>query len=334
MKAYKEKNYEQALIETYLKFDELLWNEKINNFLRENLNATRTTRLDITFNYGSPVEFNTFLTPGLDEKLKDENCYTEDIMGDKPIIEINKETNLAKNTPPLLGDQNLSDEKVITPRSSLSSPGGKSLSEDNRSKEILTYDANKIEISLRSNTNNNLKSIEELVAGNMGTTANILMMKNNYIYLANVGDSLTVIYKNGQAIRLNQEHKTTLPSEYTRINKSGSKIMNNRIEGRLNLTRAIGIYNITLGDLTFKNNQDLKFYEQAVIAYPEITKLKLTKDIEFIMMGCDGVWDCVDIQKLCEHISLKLKSKRKISEIQAELFDQIIAKANNSIYIN
>ncbi len=47
-------------------------------------------------------------------------------------------------------------------------------------------------------------------------------------------------------------------------------------------------------------------------------------------MACDGVWDCVDIQKLCEHISIRLKSRIKISDIIAELFDQIISKTNNS----
>ena len=80
--------------------------------------------------------------------------------------------------------------------------------------------------------------------------------------------------------------------------------------------------------MNFKNNPNLKFYEQAVTAYPEITKIKITKDIEFILMACDGVWDCVDIQKLCEHIALRLKSRMKISEIVAELFDQIISKTN------
>ncbi len=74
----------------------------------------------------------------------------------------------------------------------------------------------------------------------------------------------------------------------------------------------------------------MKFYEQAVTAYPEITKMKITKDIDFILMACDGVWDCVDIQKLCEHISIKLKSKSKISDIIADMFDQIISKTNNS----
>ena len=114
------------------------------------------------------------------------------------------------------------------------------------------------------------------------------------------------------------------------------KIINNRIEGRLNLTRAIGIKIILkaffsyLGDLGFKNNPNLKFYEQAVTAYPEITKMKITKDIDFVIIACDGVWDCVDIQKLCEHIAIKLKSNVKISNIISDLFDQILSKTSNS----
>jgi protein phosphatase 2C family protein 2/3 len=61
--------------------------------------------------------------------------------------------------------------------------------------------------------------------------------------------------------------------------------------------------------------------------------MKITKDIEFIVMACDGVWDCVDAQKFCECISILLKSNKKRSEILAELFDQIIAKNNNSIFL-
>jgi serine/threonine protein phosphatase PrpC len=29
--------------------------------------------------------------------------------------------------------------------------------------------------------------------------------------------------------------------------------------------------------------------------------------MEFIIMGCDGIWDCVDIQKFCEFRSVKIK---------------------------
>lgn len=109
------------------------------------------------------------------------------------------------------------------------------------SKEFFSLDSNKIEVSLRKIEKENSPSFNDLVAKNMGTTANILFIKNNYLYLANVGDSMAVAFKNGEAVRLNNEHKVTLPSESSRISKSGAKVINNRIEGRLNLTRAIGI---------------------------------------------------------------------------------------------
>ncbi len=82
--------------------------------------------------------------------------------------------------------------------------------------------------------------------------------------------------------------------------------------------------------MSFKNNKNLKFYEQSVTSYPEITKFKITKDIEFCIMACDGIWDCVDEQKLCEHISFQLKSNIKISDIISDLMDKVISKTNNS----
>jgi serine/threonine protein phosphatase PrpC len=53
--------------------------------------------------------------------------------------------------------------------------------------------------------------------------------------------------------------------------------------------------------------------------------------MQFVILACDGVWDCVDIQKLCEHISFKMaSSKKKHSLILSDLFDQIVSKTNNS----
>ena len=108
------------------------------------------------------------------------------------------------------------------------------------SKEIITLEDSNVEISLHKSLKEKKVEFNELIARNMGTTSNILFIKNNYLYLANVGDSLAVIYKNGEAIKLNKEHKVTLDCEFSRISKSGAKIINNRIEGRINLTRAIG----------------------------------------------------------------------------------------------
>jgi serine/threonine protein phosphatase PrpC len=79
-------------------------------------------------------------------------------------------------------------------------------------------------------------------------------------------------------------------------------------------------------------NSENNIYEQAVTAYPQITTMKITKDCDFIIMACDGVWDCVDAQKLCEHVAIRLKSNGKIADIIADLLDSIISKTNSSKY--
>ena len=79
-------------------------------------------------------------------------------------------------------------------------------------------------------------------------------------------------------------------------------------------------------------NTENNIYEQAVTAYPQITTMKITKDCDFIIMACDGVWDCVDAQKLCEHVAIRLKSNGKIADIIVDLLDSIISKTNSSKY--
>jgi len=155
---------------------------------------------------------------------------------------------------------------------------------------------------------NRLPVKQSSIAYCMGTTANVALIKEKFCYIANVGDSLAVIYKDGKAIKVNSEHKTTLQKEKDRIVNSGRRITNGRIDGRINLTRSIGDFQYK------KNNYSLKDNQQAVIPCPEIYKFKITSDIEFMIMGCDGLWDYVDPQKLCEFVSKKLKEKTPIKK--------------------
>ena len=154
----------------------------------------------------------------------------------------------------------------------------------------------------------------------MGTTANIMLIKNGIIYIANVGDSLSVMYKNRKAYNLNKEHQVIIESEKERVLKSGAIIKGFRINGMLNLTRA-------LGDLKFKSNQNLKRHEQSVIAVPEITKIEYTDDIDFIIMGCDGVWDCVKRQMVCDFVDKEIREnpEKDLSEILKVIFDRCVS---------
>lgn len=313
MESFKQHHIEQALIETFLKLDEYLKLDEVNEFLyavnfgnendeakydkTENLRTNMNSQMQSFSNINNDNEYNRNPYKG------NNNCTIVKFRG--KYIRIDKNNNINYSNNSNSNNNNYSNKENLHPNINT----------------LYNEDNNNI---INNEDNFSFTKCPFNIAKEMGTTANILLISNNSLYLANCGDSLSVMYKNGQAVKLNQEHKTTLKSEYERIIKCGGQIINNRIEGKLNLTRAIG-------DLEFKNSPNLKFYEQSVTAYPEITKIKSLEGIEFIIMGCDGLWDCVEPQKLCESISRRLKDKEvKISSIISDVFDTILSKTNNT----
>ena len=55
------------------------------------------------------------------------------------------------------------------------------------------------------------------------------------------------------------------------------------MNGNLNLSRA-------LGDLTYKKNRRLQPKDQVISGFPDVRVQPLGK-IDFIVMGCDGIWE-------------------------------------------
>ena len=63
-----------------------------------------------------------------------------------------------------------------------------------------------------------------------------------------------------------------------------------RINGNLNISRAFG-------DLRFKADPSLLPTEQLVTVNPDILERRLRQDDEFLILACDGIWDCVTDQE-------------------------------------
>ena len=58
-----------------------------------------------------------------------------------------------------------------------------------------------------------------------GCTANVVLIhKNQTIYVANAGDSRTVLCRNGIPKELSTDHKPDLPAEKARIQKAGGYV--------------------------------------------------------------------------------------------------------------
>lgn len=153
-----------------------------------------------------------------------------------------------------------------------------------------------------------------------GCTANVVLMKNNNLYVANAGDSRTVLAIKNLAIDLSIDHKPELEKESQRIAKAGGKVTNGRIEGNLNLSRA-------MGDLKYKNNKDLKPEEQMITVYPDIVKQPISKNMDFLILGCDGVYDKMKSKEIVDFFYMQFKEnpKAKISESIEKFMDKNIS---------
>lgn len=67
------------------------------------------------------------------------------------------------------------------------------------------------------------------------------LLKGQELYVANAGDSRCVVCRKGQAIEMSLDHKPEDQCESDRIVKAGGRItMDGRVNGGLNLSRALG----------------------------------------------------------------------------------------------
>nr|KJB55108.1 hypothetical protein B456_009G063600 [Gossypium raimondii] len=142
-----------------------------------------------------------------------------------------------------------------------------------------------------------------------GSTACVAILRNNQLVVANAGDSRCVISRKGQAYNLSRDHKPDLEAEKERILKAGGFIHAGRVNGSLNLSRAIG-------DMEFKQNKLLPAEKQTVSANPDINTVELCDDDDFLVLACDGIWDCMSSQMLVDFIHEQLRSSELLHAMQ------------------
>ena len=73
-----------------------------------------------------------------------------------------------------------------------------------------------------------------------GCTSNVCLITPEYIYIANAGDSRCVASIKGVCEPLSFDHKPQDDIEMKRIQNAGGSVSWGRVNGNLNLSRAIG----------------------------------------------------------------------------------------------
>nr|GMD08467.1 probable protein phosphatase 2C 27 [Ipomoea batatas] len=119
-----------------------------------------------------------------------------------------------------------------------------------------------------------------------GTTALTALLCERKLVIANAGDCRAVLGKRGRAIELSKDHKPDSKSERHRIEKLGGAIYNGYLNGQLSVARALGDWHMKAP----------KGSACPLSAEPELQEIMLTDDDEFLIMGCDGLWDVMSSQ--------------------------------------
>ena len=205
--------------------------------------------------------------------------------------------------------------------------GGKGCSlylKDNLHKNIKEFSAKGLKQAIEI-TEERFKEEEALsesgtILDSSGSCGIMAMIREKKCIIANVGDSRLVLFKNGKLSFATEDHKPGSESEKKRIQLAGGTVYQTpsifplyqngkKIEipwrvlpGRLSVSR-------TFGDIEAK---DEKFGGMGgvVVALPDITELVLDDEYNFMVIGCDGIFDVLSNEEILECIKIVLKEKK------------------------
>ncbi|CAJ1940754.1 unnamed protein product [Sphenostylis stenocarpa] len=127
---------------------------------------------------------------------------------------------------------------------------------------------------------------EQSVSSSCGTTALTALVLGRHLLVANAGDCRAVLCRRGVAVDMSNDHRPSFLPEQRRVEEVGGFIDDGYLNGYLSVTRALGDW-------------DLKFPLGAaspLIAEPDVRLATLTEEDEFLIIGCDGIWDVMSSQ--------------------------------------
>ncbi|XP_059093408.1 probable protein phosphatase 2C T23F11.1 [Tigriopus californicus] len=163
-----------------------------------------------------------------------------------------------------------------------------------------------------------MRTEESLKDEMSGSTAITALVRDNKVFINNVGDSRCIAGVSGKALALSVDHKPQDEKEHQRIVNAGGFVEFNRVNGNLALSRA-------LGDFAFKTNTTLPAEEQVVSSCPDIVVREIGDDWDFILLACDGIWDVLTNQDVADFVIKRIGEGKEPEVICEELMTKCLA---------
>ncbi|CAH8348065.1 unnamed protein product [Eruca vesicaria subsp. sativa] len=172
-----------------------------------------------------------------------------------------------------------------------------------------------------------------------GSTATVMLIRNDVSYFAHIGDSCAVLSRSGQIEELTDSHRPygsnkAAVQEMKRIKHAGGWIVNGRICGDIAVSRAFGDIRfktkkhemlkkgVDEGRWTEKFVSRIEFKGDMVVATPDIYQVPLTSDVEFIILASDGLWDYMKSKEVVSFVREQLREHGNV-QLACEALAQV-----------
>ena len=160
------------------------------------------------------------------------------------------------------------------------------------------------------------RPVQRILVDRSGSTAVMVLLTPHHIICCNAGDSRAVLCREGNALPLSFDHKPSNPSELNRVKEAGGFVRFKRVDGDLAVSRG-------LGDFRFKMNESIECERQKVSNLPDIIVCPRDKERDqFIVLGCDGIWDVMTNQNCADTVNdLLAKGERDLGSLCEKMLD-------------
>ncbi|KAL0917821.1 hypothetical protein M5K25_012916 [Dendrobium thyrsiflorum] len=172
-----------------------------------------------------------------------------------------------------------------------------------------------------------LKLLTNLDCSYSGTTAVTVIKQGEDVIIANLGDSRAVlgtVSKEGylEAVQLTIDLKPSVPQEAERIRSSNGSVF--AMEDEPSIQRIWMPNNNSAGLSMARAFGDFQLKNYGLIAIPEISHHRLTRQDLFIVLATDGVWDVLSNEQV---VSVVASAEKMSSGEAAKLVVEAAAKA-------
>lgn len=152
-----------------------------------------------------------------------------------------------------------------------------------------------------------------------GTTAVCaLLLGDEAVWVAHVGDSRCVMCHAERAVRLTEDHKPNVPGESARIVAAGGEVTTPHARGIENVPRLNGALSVSraLGNAAFKRGEG----GAALSATPDVRRVACGDFDSFLLLASDGLWDVLSDDAAVAIVLQELQSKwpRKTAQARAQ----------------